>query len=75
MLKWGARLSDHRSVPVSSCPRCQGPLVTIALTLQERELLMHSCSRCDLRMWQDQDDDVELTKVLGRELARQPALR
>jgi hypothetical protein len=36
---------------------------------------MHSCSRCDLRMWQDQDDDVELTTVLGRELARQPALR
>jgi hypothetical protein len=36
---------------------------------------MQSCSRCDLRMWHDQDDDVELTKVLGRELARQPALR
>ena len=36
---------------------------------------MESCSRCDLRLWQDGDDEVELTEVLGREPARQPALR
>jgi hypothetical protein len=50
-------------------------LVTIALRLEARELVMQSCSRCDLRMWQDGGDEVQLTEVLGRELARQPALR
>jgi hypothetical protein len=58
-----------------ACPRCRGSLVTITLKLDGRELLMESCSRCDLRLWQDGEDEVELTKVLGRELARQPALR
>jgi len=50
-------------------------LVSIALTLEGRDLVMQSCSRCDIRTWVDGDDEVELTAVLGRELARQPALR
>jgi hypothetical protein len=37
--------------------------------------MMQSCSRCDLRVWQVEGEDVELTDVLGRDLARQPALR
>ncbi|HEY2812318.1 MAG TPA: hypothetical protein VGJ03_02520 [Acidimicrobiales bacterium] len=59
----------------SFCPRCRGRLVTIALPLDGRDLVMQSCSRCDLRLWQDRGEEVELTEVLGRELARQPALR
>jgi hypothetical protein len=36
---------------------------------------MRSCSRCDMRFWRDGGHDVELPEVLGREPARQPALR
>jgi hypothetical protein len=36
---------------------------------------MRSCSRCDMRFWQQSGEDVELPDVLGREPARQPALR
>jgi hypothetical protein len=38
-------------------------------------MLMGSCSRCDVRFWEADGDDVELTDVLGRDPARQPALR
>jgi hypothetical protein len=62
-------------VALSCCPRCRGPIVAIELTLDGRELKMQSCSRCDLRLWQDDGEDVELTEVLGRDPARQPALR
>jgi hypothetical protein len=62
-------------VPAASCPRCSGPVVEITIRLQSRELLMRSCSRCDIRIWCDEGEDVELTDVLGREPARQPALR
>jgi hypothetical protein len=50
-------------------------LVSIALALEARNLLMQSCSRCDLRLWEDNDEEVELVEVLGRDPARQPALR
>gem|GEM_PF-3060087 len=61
----------------SSCPRCHGHLVAIALQLEGRDLVMQSCSRCDVRFWHDAAEDaaVELTDVLGRDPARQPALR
>ena len=50
-------------------------MVEITLRLEGRELLMQSCSRCDLRLWRDEGEDIELTAVLGRDPARQPALR
>jgi len=52
-------------------------LVAIALQLEGRDLVMQSCSRCDVRFWHDAAEDaaVELTDVLGRDPARQPALR
>jgi hypothetical protein len=54
---------------------CRGSLVSISLRLEGRSMEMRSCSRCDMRFWQDEDGDVELPDVLGREPARQPALR
>jgi len=36
---------------------------------------MRSCSRCDVRFWFQHGHRVELPDVLGREPARQPALR
>lgn len=54
---------------------CRGPLVSISLRLDGHEMDMRSCSRCDTRFWQAAGEDVALEDVLGRELARQPALR
>jgi hypothetical protein len=50
-------------------------LVSISLRLDGQEMEMRSCSRCDTRFWQQAGKDVELPDVLGREPARQPALR
>ena len=54
---------------------CRGPLVSISLRIEGNEMDMRSCSRCDMRFWQHEGKDVELRDVLGREPARQPALR
>ena len=54
---------------------CRGPLVSISLRIAAHEMDMRSCSRCDMRFWQTAGEDVELSDVLGREPARQPALR
>jgi hypothetical protein len=66
-------LADHREV--SECPTCKRPLVTITMTLSDIELQMRSCSKCDRRFWQSDGEDIELTGMLGRVPALQPALR
>jgi hypothetical protein len=58
-----------------ACPRCRGPLVAIEIRLSGNDLLMRSCSKCDVRWWSSAGEDVDLTGVLGHEPARQPALR
>jgi hypothetical protein len=58
-----------------ACPRCRGPLVAIELPVKGKDLVMKSCSRCDVRFWSERGSDVDLTDVLGHEPARQPALR
>jgi hypothetical protein len=57
------------------CPRCRGPLVAIEIRLSGTDLVMKSCSRCDVRFWSSEGNDLELAGVLGHEPARQPALR
>ena len=61
--------------PDDACPRCRGPLVAIEITLSGKDLLMQSCSKCDVRFWSARGEDVDLTDVLGHEPARQPAVR
>ena len=52
-----------------SCPNCrQGHLVEIGLTLQESQVTMRSCSKCDTRWWDRDGDAVGLNAVL--DLAR-----
>jgi hypothetical protein len=36
---------------------------------------MRSCSTCDLRFYSRDGEDVELTRLIGHEPARQPSLR
>lgn len=61
--------------PCAKCPQCQGPLVAIKLPVEGHDLEMRSCSRCDTRFWQEAGKDIDLSDVLGRDLAYQPALR
>jgi hypothetical protein len=48
-----------------TCPNCRGArLVQIGLTLKERKVTMHSCSKCDTRWWDSDGEQVGLTNVL-----------
>jgi len=38
--------------------------VQVGLTLKERSVTMHSCSRCDTRWWDSDGEQVGLTDVL-----------
>jgi hypothetical protein len=58
-----------------TCPRCAGNLIRITLELDGRPVEMRSCSRCDKRWWHDEGRDQSISGMLGREPARQPALR
>jgi hypothetical protein len=50
-------------------------LVAIEIRLSGSDLVMKSCSRCDVRYWSREGNELELAGVLGHEPARQPALR
>lgn len=52
-----------------ACPRCRaGQLVEIGLTLKERRVTLHSCSKCDTRWWDQDGAQVRVDRVL--DLAR-----
>ena len=47
------------------CPLCRiARLVSITMTLNDRELTMHSCSRCETKWWDCDGENVGLKKVL-----------
>lgn len=47
------------------CPNCRtAMLVEIGVTLQERQVTMHACSRCDTRWWDCDGRIVGLDNVL-----------
>ena len=47
------------------CPSCSsGRLVEIDITLRERRVTMHSCSRCETRWWDQEGEPVGLRHVL-----------
>jgi len=47
------------------CPNCRNArLVEIDLTLKDRRVTMHACSRCDVRWWDDGGERVGLHQVL-----------
>lgn len=51
------------------CPMCShGRLVEIELTLKERRVTMHSCSRCEAKWWDQDGEQVAVGRVL--DLAR-----
>ena len=56
-----------RSTP---CPRCDGTLVEIQMTIDGQPVTMRSCSVCELRWWDNAGDLIDLTSVL--EMASNP---
>ena len=48
-----------------ACPVCRDRnTVAIQLTLRERQVTMHSCSRCDSRWWDNEGTRLRLPEVL-----------
>jgi hypothetical protein len=39
-------------------------MVEIGVTLKERQVVMHSCSRCDTRWWDSEGELLPLANVL-----------
>lgn len=53
------------------CARCRASrIVQIAVTIGGRPVTMRSCSRCDMRWWDSEGEDLGLPTVL--ELATKP---
>lgn len=49
-----------------SCPKCSAAdLTEINLNLRGRSVVMHSCSRCEMRWWDAEGEQVALRHVLG----------
>lgn len=52
-----------------ACPTCRmGHLVEIELTLRERRVTLHCCSRCETKWWDQDGEQVAVSRVL--DLAR-----
>jgi hypothetical protein len=49
---------------VHPCERCGATTVQIALLAGEQRLTMHSCSRCDHRMWRRAGERVAIGTIL-----------
>jgi formate dehydrogenase maturation protein FdhE len=53
------------SSSVMTCPLCSiANLVTITMKMNERELTLHSCSRCETKWWKADGSNVGLSSVL-----------
>jgi len=49
-----------------SCERCGTAMVQIALRVGEGDVVMRSCSRCDVRSWVADGEHVELGGILDQ---------
>ena len=48
-----------------TCPRCRAArLVEIVVSISDRRVTMHSCSRCDTRWWDSEGESLALPGVL-----------
>jgi Zn-finger nucleic acid-binding protein len=56
------------------CPICNiANLVTINMAVNERNLTLHSCGRCETRWWDCDGEHVALKSVLDTAKARKSA--
>ena len=56
------------------CPICRNArLVRIAMKVNERQLTLHSCARCETRWWESDGTKVGLERVLEHATMRKSA--
>ena len=77
LLSWSPALEGLARRPeleevAMGCPKCSArQLVEIGVTLQGRNVTLHSCSKCDSRWWDDERGDViDLNEVIDLASAR-----
>lgn len=57
-----------------TCPLCQiARLVTITMTVNTKQLTLHSCSRCETKWWKADGENVGLSTVLETATVRRSA--
>lgn len=71
-LNGGDRIPRHhtRASPkdfiAMTCPLCHiANLVSISMNVNQRQLELHSCGRCEMRWWKADGDQVGLSDVLN----------
>jgi hypothetical protein len=63
----GAYRTDTRAMRSANllCPTCkQGDLITISMTLSDRDLTFTTCHMCEAKWWERDGDLVPLTSVI-----------
>jgi Zn-finger nucleic acid-binding protein len=56
------------------CPLCNiANLVTIDMTVNQRELRLHSCSRCEISWWKADGENIGLSTVIETATVRKSA--
>lgn len=48
----------------TTCPQCAKRLVEIKMTIQDRNVVMRSCSPCELRWWHAEGDEVGVETII-----------
>ncbi|HET9444339.1 MAG TPA: hypothetical protein VFO65_13495 [Acidimicrobiales bacterium] len=57
---------------MKECPTCGQQLVQVPVKIGEHNLVMDSCSICDIRRWERDGEVIDLTEVLDLTVAHQP---
>ncbi len=50
---------------IKSCESCAHELVTIRITVDDNDLVLESCQRCDVRRWHFAGEQIDLQRVLA----------
>lgn len=48
----------------TKCAKCQRDMVSLNLEIESAKRTLHSCSNCDIRIWEDEGSSVSLETVL-----------
>ena len=62
------------SSTAATCPLCQiSHLVTISMSVNGRDLTLHSCNRCETKWWKADGENVGIKTVLDTAATRRTA--
>ena len=61
----GMRQMDEMQIEPRSCLRCARAMVSITLDIHNAKRTLHSCSHCDVRIWEAPGEVVNLQGILN----------